>query len=140
MTLPTFGLILLISSTIAYGQNRSPAVEDFVGIEVEENQITPHGSESLYNLEQDIKIIQAQENKPAPKPAKAPREIIPPLAPTLLGIFFALGLPLAVWLLLMSRLKKKASIESASNIEVLEKFRQEREKRISAGESKKKAS
>ena len=45
------------------------------------------------------------------------------------AISFALGLPMLVWFMVMSHLKKKASLESASNIEVLEKYRKEREKK-----------
>lgn len=136
MVLRTLGITVLFFSALAYGQGRAPAVEDFVGIEVEENQVAPQGTESLYNLEQDIKVIESQKDAP-PKPIvqEQPKQTTWS-ATTILAISLGVGLPLAVWFLMMSRLKKKASIESASNIEVLEKYRKEREKKVTEAEKK----
>jgi hypothetical protein len=120
---------LCLFSAISFAQGRKPAVEDFVGIEVEETKATPQGSETLYNLEQDISRIESRKNSPRKQDelkSPAPQGWI---ARTILGLSLALGLPLSVWFILMSRLKKKASLESASNIEVLEKYRKEREKK-----------
>jgi hypothetical protein len=116
-------------SAVSYAQGRKPAVEDFVGIEVEESDVAPQGSEALYNLQQDISKIEDKHKEPA----KAP-ELTKPSEPTvtptfIFGIALALGLPLTVWFLMMAHLKKKATAESASNIEVLEKYRRDREKK-----------
>lgn len=129
MLFRSFTLSLLMISAVSYAQGRKPAVEDFVGIEVEESEVTPQGSEALFNLQQDIKKI--EEQKPTPKQTEsltqpAPTEISPSV---LFGIALAFSLPLSVWFLVMAHLKKKASVESASNIEVLEKYRKEREKK-----------
>lgn len=117
---------LLLVSTSALAVGRSPAVEDFVGIEVDEPQSAPQGTEPLFNFEQDL-------SKHAENGSKSPE-----LAPTtssqqgwsifsVIGIAMALALPMGVWLMLMSYLRKKASVESASNIEVLENYRKQRE-------------
>lgn len=138
MTFRVLAIFLTLFSTAAMAQGRAPAVEDFVGIEVEESQVAPQGTESLYNLEQDLKVIEAQKDKkPAvePKLAEASSDWN---AMTVFGISLGMGLPMIVWLLMMSHLKKKASLESASNIEVLENYRKEREKK--ATEEKRKAS
>lgn len=137
MIFRVLAIFLTLSSTAAMAQGRAPAVEDFVGIEVEESQVAPQGTESLYNLEQDLKVIEAQKDKPAapPKLAEASSNWN---AMTVFGVSLGMGLPMIVWLLMMSHLKKKASLESASNIEVLENYRKEREKK--ATEEKRKVS
>lgn len=119
---------LCLFSTLAFGVGRSPAVEDFVGIEYEEKRVAPQGTESLFNLEQDINRIEAQKRKPKPAVVKAPETQSWSMS-AIFGISIALGLPLMIWFMMMSHLKKKASVESASNIEVLEKYRKEREQK-----------
>ena len=44
-----------------------------------------------------------------------------------------------IWFLMMSNLRQKAKIESASNIEVLEKYRRERQEAKKAEEAFKKS-
>lgn len=126
----TLGFVLLIITTTSFAQGRKPAVEDFVGIEVDQPQVLPQGTESLYNLEQDLSKLEAKKKRPT---QKAPATEIVPEQPlnisTVFGISIIFGLPLVVWFLVMSHFKKKASLESASNIEVLEKYRKERERK-----------
>jgi hypothetical protein len=138
MTFRTLAFFLVLYSGIAMAQGRRPAVEDFVGIEVEESKVTPQGTESLYNLEQDLQQIEINKNKPQATKVKATPVSKSWSGTAILGITLFLGLPLVVWYLVMSHFKKKASIESASNIAVLEKYRQEREKK--SDENIKKAS
>jgi hypothetical protein len=125
------GMALLLISTASFAQGRGPAVEDFVGIEIEETEHVPQGTESLYNLEQDLTKYHSQESKPTKDAAPTisqgtPRNID---ATTIFTVSVVMGLPLMIWFLMMAHLKKKASIENASNIEVLEKYRQAREKK-----------
>lgn len=131
MIFRTLGLCLLLFSAVSFAQGRKPAVEDFVGIEIEEAHVTPQGTESLYNLEADMNRLEEKKKNP---PAKITAEITAPAKPwsksTLFGISLVVGLPLLMWLMVMSHLKKKASVESASNIEVLEKYRKERERKV----------
>ncbi len=115
--------LLLTLSMSAFADGRSPAVEDFVGIEVDHVESTPNGSESLYNLESDIQKVQA--NDQGTKFYAEPAKNIGPMT-VIAGAFFAL-LPMIVAIFMMNKLRRKASAESASNIEVLEKYRKERE-------------
>lgn len=128
----TLGFLIFLLSTVAYGQGRSPAVEDFVGIEVDQPQVLPQGTESLYNLEQDMNKLEA--SKRSPPGLTAPEDLSASFNPTsiIFGVSIFLGLPLVVWFLIMARLRKMAALESASNIEMLEKYRKEREKKNEA--------
>lgn len=129
MTFRLLALFLIIYSGITFAEGRKPAVEDFVGIEIEESKVTPQGTESLYNLEQDLDQINTLKNKPVEKKSKISEVNKDWSRATILGITLVLGLPLITWYLVMSHFKKKASIDSASNIAVLEKYRKEREKK-----------
>lgn len=128
MAFRTLGFLIVLLSTVAYGQGRSPAVEDFVGIEVDQPQVLPQGTESLYNLEQDMNKLEASKS---PSQVTATPEASASFNPTsiIFGVSIFLGLPLIVWFLIMAQMRKMAAIESASNIEMLEKYRKEREKK-----------
>lgn len=129
MIFRSLALMLVLFSVSSFAQGRRPAVEDFVGIEVEETKVTPQGTESLYNLQQDIQKIENQKSQPVKK-AELTQEAPVTLSPSVVfGVSLALGLPMIIWFLVMAHLKKKASLESASNIEVLERYRREREKK-----------
>lgn len=126
------GLIILLSSTFAIAApGRAPAVEDFVGIEVEQVEATPKMNENLYNLEQDVvKIETARSAGPVEVASKTKMEA--QVSPSwslgsVLGMAVILVLPLVSWIFMMNHLRNKASAETASNIEVLAKYRQERE-------------
>lgn len=121
-------IFLLLSSGLSFANGRSPAVEDFVGIEVDQPD-TPHGSEVLYNLEKDVsKIETVRKEGPVEVMAKEKAPEQSPWSPSaFFGIAFILGLPFLTWSLIMHHLRRKAIMESASNIEVLEKYRRERE-------------
>ncbi len=120
----------LLLSSVAWGVDRRPAVEDFVGIEVDHPESTPHGSDTLVDLGKDIQTIHAEAYtvKSAPKktgfssPAETSWGVVNSMA-----VLLIIGLPLLSWLFVMNRLRKRASVESASNVEVLEKYRRERE-------------
>jgi hypothetical protein len=134
-------LVFFLLSTYTWSApGRSPAVEDFVGIEVEQPPASP-GSEHLFNLEQDVKNIQQVRESGSIKAAKLPQPSTPESSPwnltTVLGALFIMSLPLISWMLVLNHLKNKASEESASNIEVLEKYRQERELARSKGKAEK---
>jgi hypothetical protein len=123
------GFCLILTTTLSHAQGRKPAVEDFVGIEIEEAYATPHGTESLFNLEQDINKINEQKSRSKSSEAPLFAQSQGEGFSSIFGISLVLGLPLMIWFMLMSHLKKKASLESASNIEVLEKYRKERERK-----------
>lgn len=140
MLFRTLGLGLLFLSVISVSEARKPAVEDFVGIEVDEAEATPNSSDTLFNLEQDMsKLEESRTNPPKPAPQIAQtKNVMSPFS--ILGIMMAIGLPMVVWLMVMSHMRKKASVESASNLEVLEKYRRERENAKKSEETIKKVS
>lgn len=136
MHFQTLGLSLLLLSSLSFAApGRSPAVEDFVGLEVEHIEATPNANEPLINLEREINQIESARKSGTVK--AAPVSTIKPLSPvtdttsfsTILALVFILGLPMISWIMVMNHMRKKASAESVSNIEVLEKYRQERELR-----------
>lgn len=128
MNFQTLGLIFLLFSGQSFANGRSPAVEDFVGIETEHMEKAPQGTESLFNLEQDIQKIETVKNeKKAPSTVQLPEAETPTGASTVFGMVFLMSLPILTWMLVMNHLRQKASRESASNIEVLEKYRKQRE-------------
>lgn len=139
MAFRALALCFLMVSPMALASGRRPAVEDFVGIEVEQPEATPYGSEVLYNLEQDLNKIEEQKHGTAPKISAAPAQLSPGTNfTTIVALSFIVALPLLMWAMIMSHLKRKAKQENASNIELLEKYRKEREKK--SEESVKKAS
>lgn len=125
---------LLVTSSFSYG--RGPAVEDFVGIEIEETRSDLHGAELLYNLEQDVSLITRVEN--APEQATPRIQSKPWTTSAFFALITLLGLPLLTWSLAMNYFRKKAQAESAANLEVLENYR--RNKVESTEESQRKVS
>ncbi|GEM_PF-1135484 len=132
-------LFTLFSSQVVF--SRGPAVEDFVGIEVEEpTNTTPQGTEVLFNFEKEIKTHVAQNSDLNGKGlvVKMPSEtsIITSSSPTdsysmgattMMGILFILSLPLVSWLFVMNHLRKKAGAAAGANIAVLDQYRKNRE-------------
>ncbi len=69
----TLAFTLLVLSQVCYAQGRRPAVEDFVGIEVEHPENTPQGTElpreqkvylTLRKIFQSMKILKSSQKKP----------------------------------------------------------------------------
>lgn len=137
MRFPAFILTVCLISGLAYaGPGRSPAVEDFVGIEVAEPEgALPQGKESLFNLEQDMQQLEKIEAeayvtaRPTPKVHSMSEEKFEWNPTNITAAIILSLLPLLSWYTAVSHLRRKASVESASNIEVLEKYRREREAR-----------
>lgn len=144
MQFRSFIIIGLLLSSVAWGVDRRPAVEDFVGIEVDHPESTPQGTDSLVNLEKDIQTIHAEAYtvKHAPKKTsfEANNETSSWGVVNSMALILFIGLPLFSWLFIMNRLRKRASVESASNVEVLEKYRREREMSRKREEAERKAS
>lgn len=142
MSFRTLGFILLIATPLAFAQGRGPAVEDFVGIEVEQAEGTPPGTEGLFNFEKDIdkfemRKVNASVNtstKAVTSKSEAPSDFT-----SAIGLAFLIGLPGLIWFFMMNNLRQKAHIESASNIEVLEKYRREKQEAKKVEEASNKA-
>ena len=119
---------ILLSSSV-WGVGRKPAVEDFVGIDMEHHEPTPQGTDSLENLGKDIQTIHAEAYtvRKTPKTLESSSSIPEWNLGNIMALVLILGLPLFSWLLVMNKMRKRASVESASNVEVLERYRRERE-------------
>jgi len=129
MSFRTLGFLLLIISQVSFAQGRGPAVEDFVGIEVDHPEGTPQGTEGLFNFEQEMNKFDTNKNNNVSvvKSVSAPKADGTNGITTAIAIAFILGLPGVIWFFMMNNLRQKAHIESASNIEVLEKYRREKQ-------------
>lgn len=142
MLFRTLIIASILLSSVAWGVNRKPAVEDFVGIEIEHPETTtPQGTGSLEDLGKDIQTIHAE----AYTVKKAPKTFQSDPAPqwsivNTMALILILGLPLFSWLMVMNRMRKRASLESASNVEVLERYRRDRELTKKREEAERKAS
>ncbi len=138
-----FIILTVLVSANCWAQGRKPAVEDFVGIEIEHPEPAPQGTESLVNLEKDIQTIHAEAYTSVKTSPKAVPVVMTETKWSVLdsmALVLILGLPLFSWLFVMNRLRKRASVESASNVEVLEKYRREREMARKKEEELRKAS
>lgn len=133
-------LALMMVIQVDSAQARKPAVEDFVGIEVEHPEGSPQGTEGLFNFEKDIHKFQNKQVQIAPQ--KATNSTGAQNSNTMMIVTVALifSLPAMIWVLMMHNLRQKAHAESASNIEVLEKYRKEREEARKAQEDYRKVS
>jgi hypothetical protein len=133
-------LALMMVTQVDFAQARKPAVDDFVGIEVDHPEDAPQGTEGLFNFEKDIHKFQ---NKQVPVTnTKSTYQTATQNPNTLLMVTIALifSLPAIIWILMMYNLRQKAHAESASNIEVLEKYRKDREEARKAQEDYRKVS
>lgn len=142
MVFRTLILAGILLSSFAWGVDRRPAVEDFVGIEIEHPDTVPQGTDSLENLGKDIQTIHAEAYtvKKTPKTLE-PSSTLPEWSlVNTMTLVLIIGLPLFSWLMVMNKMRKRASVESASNVEVLERYRREREQARKKEDAGRKAS
>ncbi|MBY0518625.1 MAG: hypothetical protein K2P81_17070 [Bacteriovoracaceae bacterium] len=105
-------LVLAIVLTLSGAAHaRKPAVEDFVGIESETPDVTPEGTEALFNFQDDVKEFAKKPNQPAQAIVQQKNISSPkttngswPIA-TWLGVLVVLALPFVTWMLTMRHLK-----------------------------------
>jgi len=90
---------------------RGPAVEDFVGIDIEEQDLTPSGTHALFNFEAELSgaattsaPTQAVITKTQLKAASSSSETSP--WSQWLGVLVILSLPVVTWSLTMRHLNK----------------------------------
>src|SRR3954470_19143346 len=106
MVFRTLILLLILMASITVSFARGPAVEDFVGIEVDHPEQTPQGTEGLFNFEKDIQKFEIKTTSPAISKAKmgvAYGEPKPVNWFTITAILVVLGLPFVTWMLVMNR-------------------------------------
>ncbi len=122
MIFRVLAIILILASQVSFAQGRKPAVEDFVGIEVEEPEKAPQGTEVLFNFEKDISQFEDKKSNVTVNSSRAQESIDFKIIAT---FFIIAGLPVMIWLLMINRLRKKAGEDIASNIKVLNNYRQQ---------------
>ncbi len=137
MIFRVLAIILILASQVSFAQGRKPAVEDFVGIEVEEPEKAPQGTEVLFNFEKDISQFKDNKSEVTVNSSKAQETIDFKMIAT---FFIFAGLPVMIWLLMINRLRKKAGQEIASNIKVLNNYRHQKEEAKKIQDDVKKAS
>lgn len=127
-------LFIFFSATVFA---RGPAVEDFVGIEVEGPEKDPQGTEALFNFEKDMRdfketpietqaVVNTTPEKMLITNAITPSESYPMNSSTLMGIVFILSLPMVSWAMVMTHMRRKAGAASANNIAILDQYRKNR--------------
>ena len=106
-----FALTLILTAAGSFA--RGPAVEDFVGIESETPDVTPEGTEALFNFEQDVTKYQNRPVKKSeavivhhPTSKMGQRAQSWPVS-AWMGVFVILGLPVVTWMLTMRHLKAR---------------------------------
>lgn len=138
MKFQTLTFVFILSFAQFTFASRGPAVEDFVGMDVEEAVFEPQGTEALFNFEKEIVRFEENRSKPFNDNHVAQTETSNTL--TMFTFAIILGLPGLIWLMMMNHLKSRAKVASASNIEVLETYRKKREASANAQEKIKKVS
>jgi hypothetical protein len=138
-------LSLIFFSQTSLAQGRKPAVEDFVGIEVEHPETIPQGTEGLFNFEKDIAdyetTLNAEPNNKSPVISASYENAAKTWSmSTVIGVTTILILPLLSWLLVMLHMKRQATSESISNLKVLENYRKEKERAGKKDQETRKAS
>ncbi len=140
MRFHTLALILMFFSQLSFSQGRKPAVEDFVGIEVEHSEAAPQGTENLFNFEKDMNKFQKTGPEASSSSVEASSAGTSSDPMRYFGLFTLLALPGVLSFLVMNSMKKKAKEESLSNIKVLEEFRRQKQESKKSEDDIKKAS
>ena len=107
---------------------RGPAVEDFAGIEMEGPDSPPQGTEGLFNFEKEMKDFSDNQQKTNSATVSAQSHGSTDFA-AYAGYSIILLLPLISWMLVLNHLKAQARAQNASNLQVLENYRKEKEKK-----------
>jgi len=120
MKLLLLTLVAVLALPLAHA--RKPAVEDFVGIESETPDVTPQGTEALFNFEKDVTAHAQRPIEPVIRRQQASTTTTSSWPVTAwFGIATVLALPFITWLLTMRHLKQAqtAATASAPSAEVL---------------------
>lgn len=142
----TLSLVLLLLTLMAHA--RKPAVEDFVGIEPETQNVVPSGTESLYNFADDVKDYQKTgPRQPVVRYTLDQPSMQAPGSTTSsfslwFGIGFVLALPMITWVVMARHLKSReeASAVTGASIADLAAKRAQKQSQTTTKDDIKKAS
>ncbi len=115
-------LAALLTYTGAHA--RGPAVEDFVGIDIEEQDSTPAGTHALFNFEQELTDVKPNQAPTQAVISKTELKASTPVSETgpwaqWFGIIVILSLPVVTWSLTMKHLNKHTEEALPDNVTVL---------------------
>lgn len=116
-------VLILSTLTLTSVFARGPAVEDFVGVDIEQPDLTPAGTHALFNFEQELTEVKADQaptqaviTKTELKAASAASETSP--WSQWLGIVVILALPVVTWSLTMRHLNKRTEEVLPDNVAI----------------------
>jgi uncharacterized membrane protein YtjA (UPF0391 family) len=118
-------LVIAVVLTISGSYARGPAVEDFVGIESEEMDLTPAGTHALFNFEKELRqkditptqqmaVIKSDIQTSTEQKIVSSQES--GVASLLFGVFVILCLPVITWSLTMRHLNNRETQASAESL------------------------
>lgn len=146
MKLGLAAFLLMISITALSAVGRKPAVEDFVGVEYDTQNVVPTGTETLFNFSKEVKDYQTQPTQPIVRYAQKQSETNAPVSseglPIWFGITFVLSLPVITWAVMSLHLKKREAALAAAALpsNVTDLAARRAEKQAEANDDIKKAS
>lgn len=116
---PVLFALLLGTAVLTPAWARKPAVEDFVGVDVDQPEVVPSGMETLVNFDHEVsnfkpvptKVVvrpQAQAGHPAPATSTSHSSTF------WFGVAFVLCLPMITWGAMARHLRKREAGLSAS--------------------------
>jgi hypothetical protein len=119
--------LFLFSFSLSYA--RGPAVEDFVGVEMEGPDSPPQGTEGLINFEKEINDFSSNKKKTINQTMFSAQNTTNNSVSAYFGYAVILLLPLISWMMMLNHLKSQAREKNAANLQVLENYRREKEKK-----------
>lgn len=133
--IPLLMLLIFFISFQSWAQNRSPAVEEFIGIDYVESHKDELKKTPLFNLERDISLIhkettgtRGQMSSTINSHHSAHTENFFERNISIVATFF-LSLPILVWLTFIMKLKLRSRLEKNEQLTVLNEYRNQKENR-----------
>lgn len=115
-------VLVLSTLTLTSALARGPAVEDFVGVEIEQPDLTPAGTHALFNFEEELS--EAKANQPATQAVITKTELRAASTTETspwsqwFGIIVILALPVVTWSLTMRHLNKRTEEVLPDNVAI----------------------
>ena len=128
-------LLLFLISFQSWAQNRSPAVEEFIGIDYVESHKDELKKTPLFNLERDISLINKETTGTLSQMPLQGRshhsentENFFERNISIVATFF-LSLPILMWLTFIMKLKLRSRLEKDEQLTVLNEYRKKKDDR-----------